>query len=111
MLVTVRDTSKSGEVAVINLKKPESPVIETRCPTDCVPSGLALSPSQHFPIGCSRGRPLIVLNALSGKVMATIDQIHGMSFGTTLVTSVFTQPAASARIPYSASLMPKISPR
>ncbi len=67
-----------GKVAVINnLKDPKNPVVETSYPTPKCGSGLALSPSQHLLVGCGGGKPLLILNALTGKVITTVDGTHG----------------------------------
>jgi hypothetical protein len=78
MLVTVRGNGNAGFVAVINLKDPKAPVIETTYPTpNCGPGGLALGPSQHLLVGCSRGQPVLILNALNGQLIKTVTEIHG----------------------------------
>ena len=78
MLVTVRGNGNAGFVAVINLKDPKTPVIETTYPTpNCGPGGLALGPSQHLLVGCSRGQPVLILNALNGQLIKTVPEIHG----------------------------------
>jgi DNA-binding beta-propeller fold protein YncE len=78
MLVTVRGKGNTGFVAVINLKDPKNPVIDTTYPTpDCGPGGLALGPSQHLLVGCSRGQPLLILDALTGKLIKDVPEIHG----------------------------------
>jgi DNA-binding beta-propeller fold protein YncE len=78
MLVTVpgKDEAKS-EVAVINLRDPKAPVIETTYSTPGCGSGLALGPSQHLLVGCEGGRPLLMLNALTGKAITTVAGTHG----------------------------------
>ena len=77
MLVTVPGNGGAAEVAVINLKDPKAPVVETTYSTPNCGSGLALGPSQHLLVGCGGGKPLLVLNALNGKVIATVEQTHG----------------------------------
>lgn len=78
MLVTVRGKGNAGFVAVINLKEPKNPVVETTYPTpDCGPGGLALGPSQHLLVGCSKGQPVLILNALTGKLIKNVPEIHG----------------------------------
>src|ERR1019366_8935001 len=77
MLVTVPGNGGAAEVAVINLKDPKAPVIETTYSTPNCGSGLALGPSQHLLVGCGGGKPLLILNALNGKVIATVEQTHG----------------------------------
>jgi hypothetical protein len=77
MLVTVPGNGGAAEVAVINLKDPKAPVVETTYSTPNCGSGLALGPSQHLLVGCGGGKPLLILNALNGKVIATVEQTHG----------------------------------
>ena len=78
MLVTVRGNGNAGYVAVINLRDAKSPVIDATYPTpNCGPGGLALGPSQHLLVGCSRGQPVLILNALTGQLIKTIPEIHG----------------------------------
>src|SRR5580693_5739716 len=72
MLATVPGMDGMSEVAVFNLKDPKEPVIEATYPTGICGSGLALGPSQHLLVGCSGGKPLMVLNGLDGKVIATL---------------------------------------
>lgn len=78
LLVTVREMGNAGFVAVVNLKDPKAPVVETTYPTpNCGPGGLALGPSQHLLVGCSRGQPVLVLNASNGQLMKSFPEIHG----------------------------------
>jgi DNA-binding beta-propeller fold protein YncE len=78
MLVTVRGKGNAGFVAVIDLKDPKNPVIDTTYPTpDCGPGGLALGPSQHLLVGCSKGQPVLILNALNGHLIKTLPEIPG----------------------------------
>jgi DNA-binding beta-propeller fold protein YncE len=77
MLATVPGMDGSSEVAVFNLKDPKEPVIEATYPTGICGSGLALGPSQHLLVGCSGGKPLMVLNGLDGKVIATLAETKG----------------------------------
>jgi hypothetical protein len=78
MLVTVpgKDEANS-KVAVINLKNPKTPLMETTYSTPGCGSGLALGPSQHLLVGCEGGRPLLLLNALTGKAITTVAGTHG----------------------------------
>src|SRR6185295_2311813 len=64
-------------VAVINLKNPKAPVVETTYQTPNCGSGLALGPAQHLLVGCGGGKPLIILNALDGKLITTVADTHG----------------------------------
>jgi hypothetical protein len=77
MLVTVPGNGGLGEVAVLNLKDPKAPVVETTYQTPGCGSGLALGPSQHLLVGCGGGKPNIIINGLTGKMIAAIDQTHG----------------------------------
>jgi len=77
MLVTVPGMNNMGGVAVINLKNPKAPVVETTYMTPNCASGLALGPSQHLLVGCGGGKPLIIIDALSGKLIATVNDTHG----------------------------------
>ena len=77
MLVTVPGNNDMASVAVINLKDPKTPVIETMYPTPNCGSGLVLGPSQHLLVGCGGGKPLIIINALTGKLITTVEQTHG----------------------------------
>jgi len=78
MLLTVPDEDgDKGKVVVINLKDPKKPVIEATYPTPHCGSGLALGPSQHLLVGCEGGKQLLILNALTGKVITTVDGTQG----------------------------------
>src|ERR1700730_11628350 len=78
MLLTVPDEEgDKGKVVVINLKNPKNPVIEATYSTPHCGSGLALGPAQHLLVGCGRGTPLLILNALTGKAITTVDGTHG----------------------------------
>lgn len=78
MLVTVRGNGNAGFVAVINLKDPKTPMIDATYPTpNCGPGGLALGPSQHLLVGCSKGQPVLILNALNGQLIKNVPEIHG----------------------------------
>ena len=46
-------------------------------PTPNCASGLALGPSQHFLVGCGGGKPNIIINGLTGKIIATAEGSHG----------------------------------
>jgi DNA-binding beta-propeller fold protein YncE len=78
MLLTVPDEEgDKGKVVVINLKDPKNPVIEATYPTPHCGSGLALGPSQHLLVGCEGGKPLLILNAVTGKAITTVEQTQG----------------------------------
>ena len=78
MLLAVPDEEgDKGKVVVINLKDPKNPVIETTYATPHCGSGLALGPSQHLLVGCEGGKPLLILNALTGKAITTVDKTQG----------------------------------
>src|ERR1700716_2958876 len=78
MLLTVPDEEgDKGKVVVINLKDPKNPMIESTYSTPHCGSGLALGPSQHLLVGCEGGKPLLILNALSGKAITTVEKTQG----------------------------------
>jgi DNA-binding beta-propeller fold protein YncE len=77
MLVTVPGKDRAAEVAVLDLSHPKSPVVETTYSTPGCGSGLALGPAQHLLVGCGGGRPLIVIDAFTGKTITTIEGTHG----------------------------------
>ena len=77
MLLTVPGKGDGSEVAVLDLSKPKSPVVETTYSTPGCGSGLALGPSQHLLVGCGGGKPLIIINALTGKMITTVADTHG----------------------------------
>jgi DNA-binding beta-propeller fold protein YncE len=77
MLATVPGKEHPSVVAVLDLTKPKSPVVETTYPVPGCGSGLALGPAQHLLVGCGGGRPLIVIDAATGKMIATVDGTHG----------------------------------
>src|SRR5712664_4789108 len=78
MLLTVPDEEgDKGKVVVINLKDPKNPVVEATYPTPHCGSGLALGPSQHLLVGCEGGKQLLILNALTGKVITTVEPTQG----------------------------------
>ncbi len=77
MLVTVPGKGDGAMIAVLDLSKPKSPVVETTYSTPNCGSGLALGPSQHLLVGCGGGKPLIIVNALTGKIVTTVADTHG----------------------------------
>ena len=78
MLLTVPDEDgDKGKVVVLNLKDPKNPVIEATYSTPHCGSGLALGPAQHLLVGCGGGTPLLILNALTGKPITTVDRTQG----------------------------------
>lgn len=77
MLLTVPGKGGASSVVVLDLSKPKSPVVEATYSTPGCGSGLALGPAQHLLVGCGGGRPLIVINALTGKMIATAADTHG----------------------------------
>ena len=77
MLVTVPAKGDGSKVVVLDLSKPKSPVIEASYSTPGCGSGLALGPSQHLLVGCGGGKPLIIIDALTGKMITTVADTHG----------------------------------
>jgi len=77
MLATVPGMGETSKVVVFNLKDPKSPMIEATYPTGNCGSGLVLGPSQHLFVGCGGGKPLIVLDALTGKVLTSVEGTKG----------------------------------
>jgi len=77
MLVTVPGKDRDAKVVVLDLSKPKSPVVEKTYSTPGCGSGLALGPAQHLLVGCGGGRPLIMIDALTGKTLATVEGSHG----------------------------------
>lgn len=77
MLLTVPGKGDGAIVAVLDLSKPKSPVVEKTYSTPNCGSGLALGPSQHLLVGCGGGKPLIIVDALSGKILTTVADTHG----------------------------------
>jgi len=77
MLLTVPGKGDGSMVAVLDLSKPKSPVVETTYSTPGCGSGLALGPSQRLLVGCGGGRPLIIVSALTGKIITTVADTHG----------------------------------
>jgi DNA-binding beta-propeller fold protein YncE len=77
MLVTVPAKGDGSKVVVLDLSKPKSPVIEATYSTPGCGSGLALGPSQHLLVGCGGGKPLIIIDALTGKMITTVADTHG----------------------------------
>lgn len=77
MLLTVPGNKGASSVAVLDLTKPKSPVVETTYSTPGCGSGLALGPAQRLLVGCGGGRPLLIINALTGKPITTVADTHG----------------------------------
>jgi len=77
MLLTVPGKNGASFVAVLDLTKPKSPVVETTYSTPGCGSGLALGPTQRLLVGCGGGRPLLIINALTGKSISTVADTHG----------------------------------
>jgi DNA-binding beta-propeller fold protein YncE len=77
MLATVPGMGETSKVVVFNLKDPKAPTIEATYPTGNCGSGLVLGPSQHLLVGCGGGKPLIVLDALTGKVLTSVEGTKG----------------------------------
>jgi DNA-binding beta-propeller fold protein YncE len=77
MLATVPGMGETSKVVVFNLKDPKSPSIEATYPTGNCGSGLVLGPSQHLLVGCGGGKPLIVIDALTGKMLASVEGTKG----------------------------------
>ncbi len=76
MLVAVPGMNNASAIAVINLKDPKSPVVETTYPSPCA-SGLALGPAQHlFVAGCATN-PASIMDPATGKTIATAEGTHG----------------------------------
>jgi hypothetical protein len=77
MLATVPGMGDTSKVVVFNLKDPKNPSIETTYATGNCGSGLVLGPSQHLLVGCGGGKPLIVIDAVTGKTVAALDGTKG----------------------------------
>lgn len=77
MLATVPGMGETSKVVVFNLKDPKAPAVETTYSTGNCGSGLVLGPSQHLLVGCGGGKPLIVIDALTGKVLANVEGTKG----------------------------------
>jgi hypothetical protein len=77
MLATVPGMGETSKVVVFNLKDPKMPSIEATYPTGNCGSGLVLGPSGHLFVGCGGGKPLIVLDAVTGKVLASVEGTKG----------------------------------
>src|SRR5467141_114711 len=77
MLATVPGAEGTSQVVVFNLKDPKEPVIEATYPTGNCGSGLALGPSQHLLVGCGGGKPLLILDAVSGKEVTSVAETKG----------------------------------
>jgi hypothetical protein len=77
MLVTVPGNNGVGKIAVIDLRNPKAPIVETTYETPNCASGLVVGPSQHLLVGCGGGKPLIIVSALTGKILATAEGTRG----------------------------------
>lgn len=77
MLATVPGMGETSKVVVFNLKDPKNPSVETTYPTGSCGSGLVLGPSQHLLVGCGGGKPLIVIDAATGKILAMLEGTRG----------------------------------
>lgn len=77
MLVTVPAKGDGSIVAVLDLSKPKTPVVGSKYSTPGCGSGLALGPAQHLLVGCGGGKPLIIIDALTGKMITTVADTHG----------------------------------
>ena len=77
MLLTVPGKNGASSVAVLDLTKPKSPMVEITYLTPGCGSGLALGPAQRLLVGCGGGRPLLIINALTGKSISTVADTHG----------------------------------
>jgi hypothetical protein len=77
MLATVPGMGETSKVVVFNLKDPKSPSIEATYPTGSCGSGLVLGPAQHLLVGCGGGKPLMVIDALTGKMLASVEGTKG----------------------------------
>ena len=77
MLATVPGMGETSKVVVFNLKDPKSPSIEATYPTGNCGSGLVLGPAGHLLVGCGGGKPLIVIDALTGKTLTSVEGTKG----------------------------------
>ena len=77
MLATVPGMGETSKVVVFNLKDPKNPTIEATYPTGNCGSGLVLGPSGHLLVGCGGGKPLIVIDATTGKILASVEGTKG----------------------------------
>jgi hypothetical protein len=77
MLATVPGMGETSKVVVFNLKDPKNPSIEATYPTGNCGSGLVLGPSGHLLVGCGGGKPLIVIDAATGKMIASVEGTKG----------------------------------
>jgi len=77
MLATVPGAEGTSQVVVFNLKDPKEPAIEASYPTGICGSGLALGPSQHLLVGCGGGKPLMIIDGLTGKTIITLTETKG----------------------------------
>jgi len=65
----------TGEIAVIN---PKTMTITDHFPVgDCEPAGLVLGPHQHLLVGCQDPAKVLIVNARTGAIVATITQVGG----------------------------------
>ncbi len=76
MLVAVPGMNGASGIAVINLKDPKAPVVETTYPSPCA-SGLALAPSNRLLVAGCATSPAFIMDALTGKTIAKADGTHG----------------------------------
>lgn len=77
MLATVPGAEATSQVVVFNLKDPKEPIVEATYPTGICGSGLALGPSQHLLVGCGGGKPLMIIDGLTGKEITTLAETKG----------------------------------
>ena len=77
MLATVPGMGETSKVVVFNLKDPKNPTVEATYPTGNCGSGLVLGPSGHLLVGCGGGKPLIVIDAATGKILASVEGTKG----------------------------------
>lgn len=77
MLATVPGNEGSSQVVVFDLKDPKKPVVESTYPTGNCGSGLALGPSQRLLVGCGGGKPLLILDAVTGKEIGNVADTKG----------------------------------
>lgn len=70
---------EEGLLAVIKVDKAAKKftVEKTFKTPGCNGSGLALGPSAHLLVGCDDGKPLLIVDATTGRVLKTIPEIHG----------------------------------
>lgn len=79
MLLSVpgKGEGETSKIVVFDLSNPKTPKIETTYSTPGCGSGLALGPSQRLLVGCEGGRPLLIINALTGKTITHVAGTHG----------------------------------